>query len=204
MSSTSENGKAWQEELAARVGSAIARRRKVVGMTAQQLGERTKELGYPVNRVAVSKMEANVRDGKLGVAELLVIAAALDVPPLLLLLPDWPDGSAEALPGLDMPSRRMANWVTGVEPPPLPIRLDSSGMTGRVPRPDVGVRLVGLMAHRDRLDADLANARRMALGDEWPGGVESAQRMIAEIIEELALLEHSIAEAKADVWGADA
>ena len=54
-------------------------------MTAQQLAERTKELGYPVTRVAISKIESNSRAGKVDVAELLVLGAALGVPPVTLI-----------------------------------------------------------------------------------------------------------------------
>src|ERR1700756_3655468 len=87
--------KEWQVELAGRVGAAIQARRKALRLTAQQLAQRTKELGYPVSRVAISKIEGNFRAGKLDVAELFVLAAALEIPPALLLFPDFPDGSVE-------------------------------------------------------------------------------------------------------------
>ena len=67
-------------------------------MTAVDLAERTKELGYPVTRVAITKIENNTRSGKLDIAELLVIAAALGVPPILLLYPVYPYGAVEVLP----------------------------------------------------------------------------------------------------------
>src|SRR6267142_6092685 len=74
---TASASKAWEMELAGRVGAAIKARRNALKLTAVDLAERTKALGYPVNRVAISKIEGNLRAGKLDVAELLVLAAAL-------------------------------------------------------------------------------------------------------------------------------
>src|SRR5271156_1850620 len=93
--------KAWEMELAGRVGAAIKARRNALELTAVDLAERTKALGYPVNRVAISKIEGNLRAGKLDVAELLVLAVALAIPPALLLLPTFPNGAVGVLPGLN-------------------------------------------------------------------------------------------------------
>jgi transcriptional regulator with XRE-family HTH domain len=108
--------KAWELDLAARVGKAVQKRRNALKLTAQQLAQRTAELGYPVTRVAISKIESNKRAGKLDVAELLVLAAALDIPPVLLLFPDFPDGSVENLPGRDTESRKAVLWFSGQAP----------------------------------------------------------------------------------------
>lgn len=98
--------KAWEEALAERVGKAVQRLRTELGLTAVQLSERTRELGYPITRVALTKIENNSRAGKLDVAEWVVLAYALDVPPGALLYPDLPDGPVEVLPGWILPS-----WV---------------------------------------------------------------------------------------------
>ena len=55
-----------------RRGAAVKARRNALKLAAVDLAERTKALGYPVNRVAISKIEGNLRAGKLDVAELLV------------------------------------------------------------------------------------------------------------------------------------
>ncbi len=81
------------------LGVAVLWRRKALKLTALQLAERTKALGYPITRVAISKIEGNKRAGKLDLAELLTLAAALEIPPALLLFPDYPsDDRAEVLP----------------------------------------------------------------------------------------------------------
>ncbi len=98
--------KAWQEELSRRVGAAVQRLRTELGLTAVQLSERTRNLGYPITRVAITKIENNSRAGKLDVAEWITLAYALDVAPGALLYPDLPDGRVEVLPGWSLPS-----WV---------------------------------------------------------------------------------------------
>ena len=98
--------KAWQESLSARVGATVQRLRTELGLTAVQLSERTRQLGYPISRVAITKIENNSRAGKLDVAEWIVLAYALDVSPGGLLYPDLPDGPVEVLPDWVLPS-----WV---------------------------------------------------------------------------------------------
>lgn len=98
--------KAWELSLSKRVGATVQRLRTELGLTAVQLSERTRELGYPISRVAITKIEKNSRAGKLDVAEWLVLAYALDVPPGALLYPDLPDGTVEVLPRWFLPS-----WV---------------------------------------------------------------------------------------------
>ncbi|MCH9668944.1 MAG: helix-turn-helix domain-containing protein [Actinomycetia bacterium] len=84
--------KAWELDLAARLGQAVQTRRNALGLTAQQLAQRTADLGYPITRVAISKIEGNKRAGKVDVAELIVLAKALEMPPVLLLYPGFPEG----------------------------------------------------------------------------------------------------------------
>lgn len=115
MPNINEAAKAWELKLAGQFGLAVQARRKALKMTAQQLAERTAELGYPITRVAISKIEGNARAGKLGVAELLVLAAALDIPPVLLLAPGFPtNGQVETRPGYDVDSRQAVKWFSGV------------------------------------------------------------------------------------------
>ena len=107
--------KAWQLELAKRVGAAVkARRTALTKMTAQQLAERTKELGYPVTAGWRSRRsESNSRAGKVDVAELLVLGAALGVPPVTLIFGGPPDDTVELLPDLTVPFVSALAWFTG-------------------------------------------------------------------------------------------
>ena len=108
-----EAAKAWELKLAERVGKAVQKRRKALEMTGVELAERTAELGYPITRVAISKIEGNSRAGKLDVAELLVLAEALKIAPVLLLAANFPDGEVETGPGHSVESRDAVGWFSG-------------------------------------------------------------------------------------------
>ena len=120
MPNVDAGAKAWELGLAGRVGSVIQVRRKELDLTAQQLAERTKSLGYPISRVAISKIEGNKRAGKFDVAELLVLAQALELPPLQLLFPDELDDDIELLPGQRAPTFHAKAWFTGGAGPMWP------------------------------------------------------------------------------------
>lgn len=108
--------KQWELDTAHRVGLAVAARRKALGLTAVQLAARTAELGYPVSRTAVTKIETNARAGKLDVAELLVLAAALETPPGLLLYDGLVDAPVEYLPGHEATSIVAVKMLAGQLP----------------------------------------------------------------------------------------
>jgi transcriptional regulator with XRE-family HTH domain len=74
------------------IGDVLAKKvrqyRKAQGLHQEDLAERTTELGLPMNRVTVAKIEAGgTRADNASLTEVLVLAAALDVPPPLLFLP---------------------------------------------------------------------------------------------------------------------
>jgi transcriptional regulator with XRE-family HTH domain len=113
MPNVDQVAKKWGEQLSRRVGLAIQARRKALGLTAQQLAERSRDLGYHVTRVAISKIEGNLRAGKLDVAEILVLAVALDIPPALLLFPGFPEGSVEVVPNRTVDNEAAVKWLGG-------------------------------------------------------------------------------------------
>ncbi|OHU60533.1 hypothetical protein BKG82_07815 [Mycobacteroides chelonae] len=108
-----QDAKTWQLAVAERVGRAISDYRRRYNLTAQAISERTAALGYPISRIAVSKIENNNRAGKLDVAELIVLAAAMNTPPLALLYPELPDGEVDMLPGQAVSSIVAARWFSG-------------------------------------------------------------------------------------------
>ena len=48
MPNIDQGAKAWELELSGRVGTAVLRRRKALGLTAVQLADKTRDLGYPI------------------------------------------------------------------------------------------------------------------------------------------------------------
>lgn len=104
----------WTTSTVRRIGAKVKELRKGK-LSAEGLAERVTELGYPYSRSALVNLEYG-RKSSIELGELLVLAAALEVPPLLLLYPDLADGPVEALPGVTTTSIRAAQWFGGEEP----------------------------------------------------------------------------------------
>ncbi|GAA2255839.1 hypothetical protein GCM10010430_44590 [Kitasatospora cystarginea] len=78
--------KEWAAAVDAGIAAEIKRRRAVLGLSAEALAARCADLGYPMSRQVISKLESGGRNGPTP-AELLVLARALEMPPVALLLP---------------------------------------------------------------------------------------------------------------------
>lgn len=104
----------WDAELVHRVG----RRIKVLrgSRSAQWLSEETDRLGFRISPSVIAKLDSGHRGGVLHVSELLVLAAALEVPPVWLLLDDLPDGRFEVLPGVVVSQAHSLEWFAGEDP----------------------------------------------------------------------------------------
>lgn len=100
----------WAEAFHARIARAIKSARGT--RSAQWLADSTAALGYPVSRAQIANYESGRKKG-LDIAELVAIAAALEVPPVALLYPDLPDGEVEALPGEVLTSDSAVRWFSG-------------------------------------------------------------------------------------------
>lgn len=81
-------------------------------MSAQQLSDACTELGHPIARGVLANFESGRRP-TVSVAEVLVFARALNVPPLLLIFPLGQEESLEALPGSPAPAWASLKWFTG-------------------------------------------------------------------------------------------
>lgn len=101
----------WEKAVHERIAAAIKNAREG-RLTAQQLADETKRLGYPISRSQISNYEVGRKQG-LDVTELLVIAAALGVPPLPLLFPGEPNDEVEMLPNQPAPIFFAKAWFSG-------------------------------------------------------------------------------------------
>lgn len=108
----------WEAALTKAVGANLCDQRHRQRMTVQALADRCAELGVPLGRVTITKLERGIRE-RVSVAQLFVIAEALDVPALELLFPPAAGGTAEVLPGRHMASKEAARWFTGTLDAPL-------------------------------------------------------------------------------------
>lgn len=181
-----ESAKAWQKSTAARIGRAVQSRRRELKLTAASLAARCAELGYPISRVAVGKIESGHREGKLDVAELLALAAALDIPPISLVYPAGPDALVEMTPGEQVPTYHAIAWFGGdrdlawpgpeiVDPAEARDRANSA-----VAEPDSrAATLLRLMRQRAGLARDLVLSRFVSKRDAQSWTDEQVDEVIA-------------------------
>jgi transcriptional regulator with XRE-family HTH domain len=100
-------------------------------MSARQLAKRCEALGAPgLTAAVIANIETGRRDKTTGtrrrdvtVDELLILAEALEVPPVSLLLPDGADALA-VTPDIQMFAPDVLVWVSGEDEPPMAARLD--------------------------------------------------------------------------------
>ena len=107
-------GKAWVETLHRRIAATIRHARTRAGMSAQDVADATEELGHALSRDKIANYESGRKQG-LDIAELLVIAAALRVPPVTLLFDGHPRENVELLPGHEIPNLSALAWFCGDE-----------------------------------------------------------------------------------------
>ena len=81
-------------------------------MSAQDLADRCALLGMPIHRSVLANLE-NGRRPSVSVAELLVLATALEVPPILLALPLGHEDEIEILPGVAVNTWDAGRWWAG-------------------------------------------------------------------------------------------
>lgn len=108
----------WAAQIAKQVGQAVAHYRAHARdpsgkrVTAQTLADRCAGLGLPLDRTVIAKLEKGTRQ-TITVGELLVLARALEIPPVLLLFPLGREETTEVLPGQDADTWKALKWFTG-------------------------------------------------------------------------------------------
>ncbi|MFC9761380.1 helix-turn-helix domain-containing protein [Rhodococcus jostii] len=101
---------AWAEETITRIARAIREARGE--RSAQWLADRTAELGHPISRVAISNLEVGRKSG-LDIADLIILARALEVSPVQLIYPGLMDEPVEVVPQQSISSADALFWFTG-------------------------------------------------------------------------------------------
>lgn len=198
-----QGAQSWEDALSERIGKAVQRRRKALGLTALALSERTKGLDYPIHRVPITKIENNKRAGKFDVAELLVLAVALEIPPALLLFPGFPDGEVEAAPDRPASVKTAREWLCGDVPLPEPTKAPG-GLTGNRPgRSNHGVALIRAIADLAQLDAKIGDLTRQVFADESTRDDQKGPllRAAQAMQDQIPVMESRIADAKSALWG---
>lgn len=100
-------------------------------VSAQQLSERCTELGYPIPRSTIANLERG-RKETISVQEVLVLARALEVPPLQLVFPVGRERTLVVLPGEVTSTWLAAERFTGEGP--FPVALPGGDWGANTPR----------------------------------------------------------------------
>lgn len=163
-------------------------------MTAQRLAERCKELGVPIHRTTITKIENGRPRFDLG--ELLVLAAALEVPPALLVFPGYPDQEVEQLiPGLNASSDSAVDWLAGQSL--LPAEIGDDG-TIYVRQSNPGVEIAILVRHRSELENKFP---LLWVDPERPDLDDGTRQAIRRYRTEWIKLKQKIDEYRVQLWG---
>jgi len=194
----------WGAALHQRIAGAIRTARQG-RMSAQQLADETERLGYPISRSQIANYESGRKQG-LDVAELLVLAAALEVPPVTLLFGGPPDEEVEMLPDWTGPAFFGIAWFSGDRelawPGPEVIDPDDARDQAHeaVADPDsTAVKLLGLVRQRAKKHGDLAMLRFASKRDmaTWDDATFDA-RLIGEINEITDAIAKVVADSQGD------
>lgn len=102
----------WSAELAHRVGREVRKHRDRQKISAQKLSERCGDLGFPIERSVLSGLESQRRT-KISLAEVLVLAMALDVAPVVLIFPVGDVETVELIPDQTASPFTAAEWFSG-------------------------------------------------------------------------------------------
>jgi len=201
MPSIDEGAKAYEMGLAARFGVAVKARRTALKLTASELARRTAELGYPISRGAIAKIESNSRSGKVDVAELLVLSAALDIPPVFLLFFIFPGGSlVEVLPGYQALPEDAARWVSGRIS--FPRKVGDAGFEDHARPPNDGVKVIAAAsAVESALEERMRLEKQLEKAQDHPGEAEVAQRMLQITEEKVVGYLQEQGAAQRALWG---
>jgi 8-oxo-dGTP pyrophosphatase MutT (NUDIX family) len=108
----------WPTEVAKQVGRRVAYFRQRTAdergrpLTAQGLANRCKGFGLELGRPTIAKLESGLRQS-VSLAEVMVLARALNVAPVLLLFPLGQEDTAEVSPGKSLPTWDAIMWFAG-------------------------------------------------------------------------------------------
>lgn len=95
------------------IADQVRRHRTAQGLTIQALSDRCLDLGVPLSRVTITKIENKARE-HVGIEELIALGEALGVSPMdLMFPPDEENLCVEFLPAQYFPTTHCARRFTG-------------------------------------------------------------------------------------------
>ena len=108
----------WPVSLTRAVAGQVRRYREARGMSAQQLADACEKLGHPIPRTVIANLESGRRES-VSLAEVLVLARALEISPVLLIFPLGTVAEVEMVPGEVLPTWQAMKWFTAENEAPV-------------------------------------------------------------------------------------
>jgi hypothetical protein len=170
----------WPETVARGVAREVRRlRERPPKLSAQQLADRCAELGMPsITRAVLADLE-NGRRLWIGLAEVMVLARALNTSPVSLIYPDPCADEIEMLPGVKASGQLALAWFSGlIDGPATALAADDGVEYDRNMRP---VRIARQSWELRERAAALMRSERRDITDqrsEWVDLVADLQRRI--------------------------
>ncbi|MFD0261778.1 helix-turn-helix domain-containing protein [Kitasatospora indigofera] len=164
----------WAATVAATIAAEIKKQRASQGLSAEALSERCSDLGFPISRQIIAKVESGHR-GALDVPELLVLADALQVPPVALIFPPDREAFVRTAPLVKKPVWDAAKWFCGEEDPVHPPEDGSTRATLDALRRHDRLLRIALMSHR------ISTERRQEAQLASPADYEAINRAAAQL-----------------------
>jgi transcriptional regulator with XRE-family HTH domain len=141
----------WPERVARVIAGEVRRYRQERKMSAQQLADRTAQLGMPMPRSVLANLESGRRT-TVSAAEVMILSAALDVAPIELLYPAGFESETEVLPGRSVDPLGAVRWFSGE------MKLDVSDTATKLRPPVAGEETAAyLLEYHDELIVRLAS-----------------------------------------------
>ncbi|MGW0711632.1 helix-turn-helix domain-containing protein [Streptomyces sp. NPDC002643] len=102
----------WGSQLTTRVAEQIRRHRKAAGLTVAEAADACSARGLSVPKTTITNLETG-RRSSVDLAEFIVLADVLGVPPIALLFPLDTAPTVDVLPGQPVPTWDALAWFTG-------------------------------------------------------------------------------------------
>lgn len=185
----------WPDEITGRIAAEIKRLRG--DRSGQWLSDRTADLGYRVSRSTISEIETKRRKS-ITLADLIILAAALDTVPVALVFPGPYNEDVRALPKLQVPQIWAAQWFSGELQTKSEVPFDDKGHYVQIPHPEAYDANVERL--QDARDAVKAYDRKASLWRELnrlrsakdSGNEGITEQQIAELVHAIADLQQQI------------
>jgi transcriptional regulator with XRE-family HTH domain len=106
----------WPAALTTRIARAMREARKAAGLTMSEVAQGCADRGLPeVSEQSIKNLESG-RKTSMTIADFLVLADVLGVPPVSLLFPLGTSATVEVLPGQEISTWDALAWFTGETP----------------------------------------------------------------------------------------